>query len=220
MSTVARQDTYKVLNNLYRKGLVNKILSAPATFQAIPMQKAIDILLQNQEDEFDLTIEKTNQLLTKFENKKQGEYDEEPQFMVITGRRKIVMNGRERIEQAKESIDFASPWETFVLFILHQNESLERARQRNVTCRVIINKPEEQHIISKINVFLDSFPNTKLKYSMTPPFHVTIHDKKYSTFSVANDKANISEMNVLRSTNTSFINFTQYYFDKLWNELP
>ena len=220
-STVARQDTYKVITKLYKKGLVEKIISTPTTFKAIPLQEALNTLLQSKAAEIDSALTRTNELLKKFENKNETSLYEEPQFLLTAGKERIISNVQESVEQTKESIDMAGPWEAFATYIF-SGECLKNIK-KTVVCRIVISKPENNQVHIKIEKFLKKSPNFQLKYVCNDePFLITIYDKKVVTFGLlnSNSKFDLANLNVLQSTNTSFVRLIQNYFDALWGKYP
>ncbi len=218
-STVARQDTYRVITKLHSKGLVEEIVSAPSTFEAIPLPRAAEILVQAKSSEIDAAISLKNELIKKYENKEKISAFEEPEFMLVAGKGNIIANTRLKHEMAKRSISFAGPWEAFIAYFFSVEESMQKAKSGNVDIKVILSKPENNQIKEKIQLFLLRFPNISLKYSTKTPFLVSIHDKKVCTYSLFNNPFNLSEVKILRSTNTSFIELIQNYFDNLWSEV-
>lgn len=219
ISTVARQDIYRVLTKLQSKGLVEERVSAPQTFKAIPVARAVNLLIQAKSTEIDAAISRKNDLIKKYENKEKILASEEPQFTLLAGKGNIMANTREKHEMARESISFAGPCEAFIAYFFSVEESLQKAKTNNVKIKVIVRKPENDRTKEKIRLFLQRFPNISLKYSATTPFLVSIHDKKVCTYSFFDSQFNLSEVKILRSTNTSFIELIQDYFDNLWNEL-
>jgi HTH-type transcriptional regulator, sugar sensing transcriptional regulator len=218
-STVARQDTYRVISKLYTRGLVEEIISMPLTFKAIPVPRAVDILFQAKSGEIDSAISRKNELIKKYQNKEEILAFEEPEFTLVAGRGNIMANTREKHEMAKESISFAGPWEAFIAYFFSVEESLQKPMSNKVKIRVIVSKPESDQIKEKIRVFLQKFPNVILKYSNDTPFLVSVHDKKVCTYSLFNSHFNLSDVKILRSTNKSFIELILNYFDNLWSKL-
>ena len=52
MSKVARPDVYRVLPSLEENGLVKKIISSPAVYEATPLKQGCDLLLQRKKEEY------------------------------------------------------------------------------------------------------------------------------------------------------------------------
>jgi sugar-specific transcriptional regulator TrmB len=63
---VSKPDVYRVLAALQERGIVEKALSIPAMFKAVPIEQTLNILLQSKDKELDMLREKTEQLLTNF----------------------------------------------------------------------------------------------------------------------------------------------------------
>lgn len=50
-SGVAREIVYQIIPKLQKKGLVDELLTTPKTFQAIPLENVIEVLLQQRKQE-------------------------------------------------------------------------------------------------------------------------------------------------------------------------
>jgi sugar-specific transcriptional regulator TrmB len=223
ISTVARQDTYQILTKLYKKGLVEKIIATPATFKATPLKKALDVLFQSKATEIDSAHARTSELLSKFAHKnemlpKQHDHDK-PQFTLISSREKLDIAAAESTKAADKSIDMSGTWEAFRAYIFATTESLQRAKEKKVKCRVIINKVEDKKALSEIGEFLRKNPNFKLKCTTTKaPFHILILDQKIASLSLTHEKFDHSNITMLESRDNTFVELIQDYFNKSWNE--
>ena len=73
-------------------GLVTKLVTVPSTFEAIPIQKGLSILLRRKASEVEDASTKMTNLLKKFEKKTQPTLQtEEPQFSLVFGRENLIV---------------------------------------------------------------------------------------------------------------------------------
>ncbi len=219
ISTVPRQETYRVIDDLYNKGFIEKIITNPITFKATPIQQATEILLQNKEAELDRTATKTSELIEKFEHKRVETVTEEPSLRLVSGLSKVKSDSLVGIEKDQLCVDLAGPWEVFLTWLFSSFDSLQKEKQRNVSYRVIINKPKNAEVLARINSMLSALPNFTVRFSGdTAPFHISIHDRKLVTLSLL-PHYNPNELNIIKSSNRVLMELTQIYFDTLWDKL-
>lgn len=67
---VPRPDVYRVVNELEKSGLIDRNLSRPTTFQALELDRGIDILLKKRREETEKITALTRIILTKKQEKK------------------------------------------------------------------------------------------------------------------------------------------------------
>src|SRR5690606_37785132 len=66
LSKVPRQDIYRVVSELQKMSLVEKILTKPVRFQAVTMEEAWKILLERKKNEYDRLKRVQKEFLREF----------------------------------------------------------------------------------------------------------------------------------------------------------
>ena len=219
-SGVARQDIYRVMDSLYKKGMVAQIVSSPTTFLATPLQKSLEILFQKKTDDLKKALSSRDELLKSLGDNQPQRTFEEPQFVLVSGKGQILFNKKGLHKRAVHEICFAGPWEAFMTYFVFVTENVEKAKINGLAIRIIIDKPDDLHVQSRINCFLKKFENIVVKFAEKTPHIISIHDGKICSFTIYSNKFDINDINILRSTNASFIDLIQTYFDNLWKTLP
>ena len=69
VSNVARPDVYRIVRTLEKMGVVEKIVSTPTMYEAIPIKEVLAILLQQKIDQNVELQEQTKALITNFQEK-------------------------------------------------------------------------------------------------------------------------------------------------------
>jgi len=60
LSKVRREDVYRVLPKLEKRGLIEKLLGTPTKIRATPIKEAIAILIKREEESFRTSVEVSN----------------------------------------------------------------------------------------------------------------------------------------------------------------
>ena len=81
-SGVARQDVYRILDELQNKGLIEKILATPMQYKAIPLQEGLSILLKRKAKQYKETEIKVDYLKQRL-HKINKNYSTQQQFVLF-----------------------------------------------------------------------------------------------------------------------------------------
>jgi sugar-specific transcriptional regulator TrmB len=83
----ARQEVYRVLQELHGIGLVNKIISNPTQFEAVPIQEGASLLLSQKITELEETKIQVQSLINEYYVEKQGVQTQEYKFHLIPAKK-------------------------------------------------------------------------------------------------------------------------------------
>jgi sugar-specific transcriptional regulator TrmB len=213
---VPRQDFYRIVSALEELGLVEKIISRPFTFEAIPIDRGTSLLLERRKLETERLEKKIKDILENFEtNNKRNLQLGEPMFILISEKNSVVERSRKSIENAKSSIDAASSWKRFSQ-IFDFEDGMEKAWSRGVKCRFVTEKPTKNKALGFIRDLCDK--NTFCEVRFVPSFPKTIlsiYDRK-ELLLIIDPEAELSESHALWSNNSSLLTAMQDYFEILW----
>lgn len=213
---VPRQDFYRIVSALEELGLVEKIISRPFTFKAIPIDRGTSLLLERRKLETERLEKKINDILENFETNNNRDLQlGEPMFVLISGKGSVVERSRKSIEKAKSSIDAASSWKRFSQ-ILDFEDILEKAWSRGVKCRFVTEKPTKNIASESILDFCDKSTFCEVKFVPSPPkTMLNIYDRK-EVLLIIDPEAELSESPALWSNNSSLLAAMQECFEILW----
>jgi sugar-specific transcriptional regulator TrmB len=218
-SGVARSDVYRVIVALDELGLVEKTVSTPCKYSAVPAEDAFFLLMKRRVEETTELQATAKLLLKKFKkNEAQNAPKEfEPGFILVPKSRTGVNRIRNAIEGTQKSLDILVSWKRFVegatsLFA----ESLKRAKDKNVNLRFIVESPPRGKTWERIiGLFKDS-PLAEIRFVPKCPKTVMgIYDKKEISL-VINPATGLPDSPALWSNCQSLITMAQDYFDVLW----
>ena len=168
LSGVPRQDIYRVLTELYKIGLADKILASPNEYSACPLEDAVSHLIQRKEKEMAEMKEVGKVLISEMApttGANQETKRDEEKFPVMTcSRDAIIRSARDRIENTERSIDSISTFKRMMQSLHILNESWQKALVRGVVIRWLTEKPESGFALSRETLGLLGKPNLKTKY--------------------------------------------------------
>jgi sugar-specific transcriptional regulator TrmB len=218
VSTVHRQEVYRVVASLQKIGLVETIVNTPKIFSAIPIEETLETLIQRKTKEFDVIIEKTRKMAQKLDRSRiqSNQLTSEPCFTVSEkdhGRKFM-----QAIENARKSIYVVTTRKRFQESVAVFDEAFKKALLRKVTIRIITEKAEE-----------DTFPKWVQKALMKPNLKIeaipdalsaimSIFDNKEVVIAVDAD-ADLREGTHLWSNSRNLIALAQAHFDSMWKQL-
>lgn len=214
---IARQDIYRIASDLIELGLIETVISRPISYRATPIEDGTSLLLRQRQEELSTLELKTKDLLQNFtpNNKKvEREKTISAQFFLVPSKEALISRLNGAIEKTQTSIDVSTSWKRFKFACYRLADNLEKAWQRDVKGRVIIEKPEEP-ILDFVKICWKS-PNARIKYVQSPPKTVmAIYDKR-EVFIYVEPTADLTESPALWSNNPSVVTMAADCFEIQW----
>ena len=215
---VTKPDVYRSLKTLQERALIEKIISSPTLFKALPVGEIISLLLERKDKEYKLLQEKSKQLKRSFKNNLlvPEPQESEQQFILISGKEAELGRRRKETKNAKKSIDMINSWKRFPQTAFFYAEDNKEALQRGVKIRVITEEAENSGNISKFYEDAKKAGFYRIRYVSFPiSAVVSIYDEK-EVIIVTSPSASFGEANILWSNNESIVKVMQEYFEMLW----
>ena len=106
-----RTETYRILRDLEKKGIVFAIFEKPLKFTAVPLDKAIDLLLDAQKIEIKLLEQEKAGLVELWSSmpKPKVANEEKQLFQMLEGEQQVLMKANELLERTEKEFQvFAS----------------------------------------------------------------------------------------------------------------
>ena len=234
VAQVARQDIYRVLIELQQLGLVEKIVTSPAKFKALPIQDGVSILLQHRSKETSDLQERVSELVEKHPEKAESlAHIDESQFILVP-ERALAPKMEKAIAEAQESIDLVLSWSKFSKWMFGREEIVKKLMKQGLRIRYIIEKPKYIKIVPDIvaDVVAEavvegegSRESLRLhgKYSLNGPLaHLIVIDDKEVLMDTS-PTTTYGRTPVLWSNSRCLLMLAQNYFEAMWKssiELP
>ncbi len=218
MANIARQDTYRITSELHELSIVEKIISNPAEYRAIPIRDGIDILIQRKHRESSEAYSRAMQFLQRHKHEMVNAKPQEsmPQFALVPENEALIIKLKRGAETAQRSIDTTLTWKKFSQGIEILSEVYQKALRKGVEIRVAVEKPEYIKSWDKTTQALMRNPLFKLRTIPIPPSGiVAIYDQKEMLLATS-AVGNIAGSPALWSDNPSLISVSQEYFELIW----
>ena len=213
-SGVARQDVYRIASTLQELGLVEKIISRPIAFNALPVEKGVSFLLNQRKKETERLEVKLKFLLGDFQV-----YDKarlgKTEFVLVTREEAILDRMRRLIMNSQSGIDGISTWKRFCDIYSIANV-LKKVWSSGVKCRFIIETPQKNRNSESILEVCSKSAFCEVRFIPScPKIIFDIYDRKEMML-VVDPKKDLSESSVLWSANSCLLTIIKDYFEILW----
>lgn len=207
---IARPEVYRVIPSLEEKGLVEKILSNPTMYKAVPLKLGLSTLLQQKTEEDIELLEETKALLSSLPEKTANQGEKGDSQFVITSEIKLFFKKLNKsINDSKSTIDFVIPQRV----LQKHSQQFKKAMERGVKVRVILTMVDNNQSIQETVGNLKKNRLFHLKYTPEQVVCMLISDN-YELNTQISDGAVPS----LLSNNKQVVKIATTYFEALWNK--
>ena len=215
-SNLARQDVYRIIPSLERRGLVEKIIDKPTKYKATPIKIGFSALLQQRIMQDAELKKKTNELLKNIHDEKikNESTDEEPHFIIISEISLLFKKLMKSTQESKISIDSIGNWASFEGVVLGGFKDFKKAMERGVKIRSITEKPADAKELNRCVKILRKNPLYELRFIPSPaPSTMAIIDKKELNISISNNS-----VCSLWSNNPAIVGLAINNFEDIWHK--
>jgi len=215
VSDVARTDIYRVMPTLETLGLVEKIITNPVMYEAVPIKDGFSILLQKRKEEDAEIEEKTTLFLNNFQDHVPEDFQGENQgFKFISEWALLKKMHLKLIHSVQTRIDFIVAADYFYQALFDHRSCFREAKKRGVKIRAITTT-DMKNTSSRKAQFLAKYPITEIRYtSVSTMINMHIFDKNEITLRLSQTNS----VPTMWSNNNNFIELAENYFEYLWNK--
>jgi sugar-specific transcriptional regulator TrmB len=210
---VARQDVYRILAELEKIGLVQKIFSTPTQYTPVTPDNAVDILLERRQREHLNSLDKAKEFCQRYKNKKILPV-EDAHFVLIPPKQRYLQKSKELYENTQVCIDVFTTVQRARVDLQIFKDEYKMALKKGVKVRYLVGKTENEN--ENIDTTIRN-PFFELKIITVPkqlaPF--TIYDQK-DLLMVTTEKEQVYQSQTLWTNNPLIVNSLLNYFDLLW----
>ena len=222
-SRIDRANVYRVLIRLQELDLVEKLLTNPSIFKALPANEGIKMLLDRKEIEHKHVKTQTIELLKKYKHNQQATPDETAcEFVLIPDGKLTKRKVAEMISSNKKNHNVLIYWSDFEPQTNNVVAMWRKVLLKGVKTRIIVFLQENERLPTKVTS-LKKFPHFQIRKTPTPP---------KSTISIIDGKEALLSVTPLISppgkpglwvNNPGIVGLIQEYFELTWRnseELP
>jgi sugar-specific transcriptional regulator TrmB len=218
-SGVGRQEIYRILDELLKMGLIEKEISAPTHFRAVPISKGALLLFNRKQEEIlDLKIKMMN--LASEDLKIWEKQPSESEFLILPRKYLMETRGESSYRNAKKTIEFFAPFKRLVSCFTYNYRAYSEPIKRGVEMRAITEKVDtyQYQQIKKEAVNIFSGKNFSLRFvAQLDNVAFSLIDGKELYFPLNPDKS-LYEDQSLWTNNKSLITMTHKYFSMNWKK--
>jgi len=216
LSKIARQEVYRIVDQLVEIGLVSKIVAAPTKFQPLPLSDGTAILLEHQ-------IKKTNELKTKVEKIAKKHITTRKKDVHANFRFEMLpqqapwFKGKVLSLESSERFDLMTSIKRLSSRINLDQSVFRKAAAKGTKIRILTEKPPPNSLVTQIINDLRKHPNIKIRFLRSfQDVILTIIDGK--EVALALTPKNRVGPPYLVSDHPSYIVMAQQFFEVEWEK--
>lgn len=218
LSKLPRQDVYKTLDELYELGFIEKELTKPVTFRAIPAKKCLSILIQNRKNKIIEIEEIAKKAFTSVDKKNVLTETRTLKNSILSLKKEsILLETSKMINNAKESIWVLSASQKLFPWLLTDKKLLRKALDRKVKIQLITNQ-DDIDLTRKALLKLNNNSYFEIRYlPFSPETSFGIYDKKTMIFELEATNGFLDAETII-TDNPSAVNVATNCFQFLHNQ--
>jgi sugar-specific transcriptional regulator TrmB len=223
-----RQDVYKIMPILEKKGLVVKIIDRPTKFESLPIEKAIDTLISKERKTAEDRLSRLESISEKLKSKVVS-WQKENQKTKVEPKFRLLVNDSEirnvfdlSFENVKEELNLVTTPELAPYITRILNERIGLLAKKRIKTRIIVDNPSRdfektkkivqglQSINAKFFLVIKQLPGT-----FFPPYRV--FDDKEAWIMISKE-TETGHPCFLWTNAPNVIKFYKESFEKAWND--
>ena len=170
---VARQEIYRALAELLRLGLIEKRITTPNQFRAIPLEQVLGFLLERKRNQMSKLEEKTARIVKSVSIVKTAgvlgkpnelDYD----FLLFEGK-EILLRSAVDLFASSQTIRIINESNLSAYWWVNQFQMFANALKRGAKIQALIDKPQENNPAKEVIQKLKKSPFFEIRY-LTCPF--------------------------------------------------
>ena len=219
-----RTETYRILRDLEKRGLVSCILEKPLKFTAAPFDEAYDVLVKTKKLNLQLLERKKQDLVDLWASIPQQKAEPETKeiFQILEGEEQLILKANEIVDRSKNEICVLAP-DLDLLRLYHSGftDNLERVSKKKVKVLLLTNNSPKSHFIAE-KMELSDVKYISVKSDELPSF--ILSDKQELLFSIKNGSGSHDtemrrrkeKISFLWTNYSTFIKALKLLFANLW----
>jgi sugar-specific transcriptional regulator TrmB len=211
-----RTETYRILRDLEKRGLISSVFEKPLKFIATPFEKALDILIETKRMKLNLLEKKRQNLVNIWLSlpKPEVELERKEVFQILEGEEQISLKADEILGKAEKGIlIFIS--ENDIANFYHSGflDKLEKASKKGVSVQLLTNySPKTCFFIEKTKLKRTKY--SRLNSDELPTFIMSDDEQLLLLIRKENGKKKVA---ALWTNYDAFIKALKALFIQLWN---
>jgi sugar-specific transcriptional regulator TrmB len=216
LAVLPTEVVYRVLPKLQETGLVEKVVSSPAKFQATPWRWGIELLLERKKREDNDMMIKAREIMADDVAQDALVSSEEPKLVMIPERERLIQFLQERLLALEHSLSIVVTGQKFMGWTQTHGRFIRDVLGRGVLVRLLISGNGEARSAG-LSEGLLNFENFNVKFTEKDmPACVGIFDEREAMMSTV-VCTGFARSPIYWSNNPSMVAVCMAYFEKFWN---
>jgi sugar-specific transcriptional regulator TrmB len=220
-SKIRREEVYRLIPELEKRGLITRKLKAPRKFSATQPEKAIQILtkakLNTMKEEIDRLKQKQTELVSKLKTielpMKQGDCSLEVISQLDNALTKLV----DMTERARQKIDVVAPLQDLIIVYVDFPRNTVKRIFESLKFRIIVENAEVDAVTKELLHFSEASNNRiELRQIEKPPIRLMIVDDKEAMWGEVQPNNDRGDPETFWTDDPTQISLLRMSFDSLW----
>lgn len=216
-SNSPRTIVYRTLDELQKKGLVERELTSPYKFKATPLKEGLEILMSQKRQEYKEIQEKAENFLLKYQNYKYEKPQEHQyKFIALEGKERIIQIMKLHHSDVQQSVKILTNLKRWLTILHYCYEDYVKSLERKVKYQIVLETRKRKNIFpANIHPLLNK-PNFELKLTSRPlPINLGIFDDKRAIFNFLTSLP-LKESPIILTNHLGLLSMCQDHFEKIW----
>jgi sugar-specific transcriptional regulator TrmB len=221
-SGIDRAEIYRKMPTLLKMGLIEKELSVPIKFKAVPIKEGLDLLQKRENIKHQELQKRIIRVAKKLnENNNKVKKENENQFAIIPGKKAHIEWIKKKHDKLQRNTHGILTWKDDKAIHMFCEKEIERARSRNVESKIIIYVPENEKKEFENYQKSNNIQNSSQKriISEQPLVFGGIFDNNEVVIGTTPNNPIQTGETVFWSNNSAVVSLFRNHFDQLWKTL-
>jgi sugar-specific transcriptional regulator TrmB len=215
VTKISRQDIYRTLPMLQKDGLVEKTITSPTGYKAVPIKLGIAILINKKTAEQTELLERAKKLADSPEFNEKEHVEQEHEFILVPEKDAVVQKINRAMKKARKTIDIVTSKNRVERAMFKFLDARTHALQQGVKIRTIHEKKITTNAQVKEIMEIERKAGIQVRLvDIQPPALLTLIDDQEIVLITSPD-ADL-EAAALWSNNVSLVAVAKTYFECLW----
>jgi DNA-binding response OmpR family regulator len=220
-SKIRREEVYRLIPELEKRGLITRKLKTPKKFSAIEPEAAIQILtrakLNIMKEEIDRLKQKQTELISKLKTVELPIRQEDCSIEVISQLDNALAKLVDMTEKARQKIDVVAPLQDLIIVYVDFPRNIVDRIFESVKMRIIVENAEVDAVTKELLHSSESSNNRiELRQTEKPPIRLMIVDDKEAMWGEAQPSNDHGDSKTFWTDDPTQISILKMSFDSLW----
>ena len=218
VSMISRQDVYQTLSELFEMSLIEKAVTKPTEYQAIPPKIGLELLKQRRNKANTEINQEAQRIFEGFEKRSKDSNSENPHMLLVPKEEPVLRRAQNLVKYACESIRVITPSQKMAGWIYDETDSFKDALKRKVKLQFIVDFPQNRSSWQKTLKPFEGEPLFEIRYISEPPIaSFGIYDGKKILLELS-ATGNYLGSQVIVTENPCIVEMASSHFQLTWHQ--